>query len=63
MAKESGAYGFHLGTANNGNVFKITNGKDANRTQNFPYDALHRIKTASTQGTTGASCWGRCSGT
>ena len=50
------------GRADNGNVFKITNGKDANRNQNFTYDALNRIKTAATQGTTGATCWGQMFG-
>jgi RHS repeat-associated protein len=56
---QSLTYDFHLNTADNGNVFKITNGKDANRTQNFTYDSLNRIKTAATQGTTGSTCWGQ----
>jgi RHS repeat-associated protein len=56
---QSLTYDFHLGTADNGNVFKITNGKDANRTQNFTYDNLNRIKTGATQGTTGSTCWGQ----
>jgi hypothetical protein len=60
---QSLTYDFHVGTADNGNVFRITNGKDANRTQNFTYDNLNRITAAATQGTTGASCWDRCLGT
>ena len=59
---QSLTYDFHLNTGDNGNVFKITNGKDANRTQNFTYDALNRIKSAATQGTTGATCWGQLFG-
>jgi len=48
------SYDFHLGVGNNGNVFKITNGRDGNRTQNFTYDNLNRITTAYTTG----SNWG-----
>ena len=43
-------YDFHLGTADNGNVFKITNNRDGNRTQNFIYDSLNRIQQAWTNG-------------
>jgi RHS repeat-associated protein len=56
---QSLTYDFHVGTADNGNVFKITNGKDASRTQNFTYDSLNRIKTAATQGISGSTCWGQ----
>jgi hypothetical protein len=35
------------------------NNRDNNRTQNFTYDELNRIKTAATQGTTGPYCWGQ----
>jgi RHS repeat-associated protein len=44
------SYDFHLGTADNGNVFKITNNRDGNRTQNFLYDSLNRISQAYTNG-------------
>lgn len=36
--------------ANNGNVFKITNCVDTNRSQNFDYDTLNRIAHAYTDG-------------
>ncbi len=56
------SYDFHLGNGDNGNVFQIVNNRDNNRTQNFTYDALNRIKTAATQGTTGTTCWGQMFG-
>ena len=43
-------YDFHLGAGDNGNVFKITNNRDGNRTQNFSYDNLNRISQAFTNG-------------
>ena len=43
-------YDFHLGSGDNGNVFKITNNRDGNRTQNFSYDSLNRISQAYTNG-------------
>jgi RHS repeat-associated protein len=52
-------YNFNVGTNDNGNVLAITNCRDTNRTQNIAYDALNRITTAATQGTTCASCWGQ----
>jgi RHS repeat-associated protein len=51
-------YDFGLGAADNGNINKITNNLNANRTQTFTYDQLNRIKTAVTQGTSGSTCWG-----
>jgi RHS repeat-associated protein len=56
---QSLTYNFNLGTADNGNVYSITNGKDATRNQTFTYDKLNRITTATTQGTTGSHCWGQ----
>lgn len=47
-------YDFALGTANNGNVMKITNKRDINRSANFSYDSLNRIYTAFTDG----NLWG-----
>jgi RHS repeat-associated protein len=44
------SYDFHLGNSDNGNVYKIINGRDGNRTQNFTYDALNRIAEAWTSG-------------
>ena len=44
-------YDFHLGSANNGNVYGITNYKDANRSQTFTYDALNRLTSAQNSGT------------
>jgi hypothetical protein len=43
-------YDFGLGTADNGNVNKIINNRDGNRTQNFLYDSLNRIQQAYTSG-------------
>ena len=43
-------YVFGAGTNDNGNVQSIKNCRDTNRTQNFQYDALNRIKQAATQG-------------
>ena len=43
-------------------MFQIVNNRDNNRTQNFTYDALNRIKTAATQGTSGSTCWGQMFG-
>ncbi len=44
-------YDFHFGNGNNGNVYGITNYKDANRNQTFTYDALNRLATAQNAGT------------
>ena len=47
-------YDFHLGNgttgADNGNVFGITNYKDATRNQTFTYDALNRLASARNAG-------------
>ena len=50
-------YDFHIGNGtagsgtDNGNVWTITNYKDANRTQTFTYDALNRLSSAQNAGT------------
>jgi len=44
-------YGFDYGTANNGNVKQIANRRNTDRTQNFTYDELNRLKTMSSTGT------------
>jgi RHS repeat-associated protein len=44
-------YDFHLGSGNNGNVYGITNNKDATRNQIFTYDPLNRLATAQNAGT------------
>jgi RHS repeat-associated protein len=44
-------YDFHLGNGNNGNVYGITNYKDANRNQTFTYDAMNRLASAQNAGT------------
>jgi RHS repeat-associated protein len=44
-------YDFHYGAGNNGNVFGITNYKDANRNQTFTYDSLNRLTSAQNAGT------------
>jgi RHS repeat-associated protein len=49
-------YDFNSGV-DNGNVKTIVNCRDTNRTQNFIYDSLNRIKQAYTTGT-GSTSWG-----
>jgi hypothetical protein len=44
-------YDFHLGSGDNGNVFGITNNKDATRNQTFTYDQLNRLVSAQNAGT------------
>src|SRR5581483_8539704 len=44
-------YDFHFGNGDNGNVFGITNYKDATRNQNFTYDPLNRLLSAQNAGT------------
>src|SRR5438552_18219028 len=44
-------YDFHVGNGNNGNVYSITNNRDANRSQTFTYDALNRLLSAQNAGT------------
>ena len=48
-------YDFHVGSgttgADNGNVFGITNYKDATRSQTFTYDVLNRLISAQNAGT------------
>ncbi len=55
-------YDFGLGTADNGNVMAILNGRDSTRSQFFAYDALNRITLARTQATTGQTAWGQAFG-
>jgi hypothetical protein len=50
---------YSYGSTNNGTVASITNNRAAGRTQNFTYDKLNRVKTAATQATSGAECWGQ----
>src|SRR5258708_19572099 len=47
----SSGYGLHLGAGNNGNVYGITNYKEATRNQSFAYDALNRLASAQNAGT------------
>lgn len=56
------AYGFGLGTADNGDVTAIVNNRDNTRTQYFSYDALNRIVLANTQASTVANAWGQAFG-
>jgi RHS repeat-associated protein len=51
-------YDYNLGAADNGEVKQIANNRNPSRTQNFTYDSLNRILTASTQATTGTYAWG-----
>ena len=45
------SYDFHYGSGDNGNVFGITNNKDATRNQTFSYDVLNRLISAQNAGT------------
>src|SRR5258708_13452210 len=47
----SSGYGLHLGAGNNGNVYGITNYKEATRNQSFTYDSLNRLTSAQNAGT------------
>jgi RHS repeat-associated protein len=57
-------YDFHAGNgtvgsgADNGNVFAITNYRDANRSQAFIYDALNRLTSGWSSANTGSYSWG-----
>jgi RHS repeat-associated protein len=57
-------YDFHAGNGtagsgtDNGNVFAITNYRDANRSQAFTYDALNRLASGWSSANTGAFSWG-----
>ena len=42
----------------NGNIFAITNYRDANRSQAFTYDALNRLSSGWSSANTGAYSWG-----
>ena len=51
-------YDYNLGAADNGLVKQIANNRNTARTQNFTYDSLNRILTATTQATSGTYSWG-----
>jgi len=51
-------YDFHLNSGDNGNVFAITNYRDASRSQAFTYDPLNRIASGSSAANTGTYSWG-----
>lgn len=44
-------YDFHFGSGDNGDVWGITNNKDATRNQSFNYDLLNRLTSAQNAGT------------
>ncbi len=44
-------YDFHAGNGDTGNVWGITNNRDATRSQTFTYDALNRLASAQNAGT------------
>lgn len=52
------AYGFNLGSADNGNVASIANNINSARGQTYTYDELNRVSTAKTQATSGTYSWG-----
>jgi RHS repeat-associated protein len=54
-------YDFHFGSADNGDVYGISNNRTPTRSQTFEYDALDRLQTAkttSTYSTSSTNCWG-----
>jgi RHS repeat-associated protein len=56
-------YDFRLGTADNGNVNRITNRRNTSRSITYQYDVLNRIYDAVTDATSGQFCWGQLFGT
>jgi len=48
-------YDFHVGNADNGNLYTAANNKDTSRTQTYAYDTLNRLLKAQTQGTLNSS--------
>src|SRR5205809_925151 len=44
-------YDFHVGNGDNGNVYSITNNRDATRSQTFTFDPLNRLISAQNAGT------------
>jgi len=53
------SYDFHLGTADNGNVYAIANNRDTTRSTAYSYDLLNRIATAETSQ---SALWGQSFG-
>ena len=51
-------YGYTQNGGNNGQITSIADNVDSGRTVNFTYDALHRLKTALTNGSASYSQWG-----
>ena len=45
--------------SDNGTAIGVTNNVDNGRTQNFSYDPLNRISSATSQATSGVDCWGQ----
>jgi RHS repeat-associated protein len=56
-------FNFSLGTADNGNVSRITNRINTSRSITYLYDELNRIHDAVTDATSGQFCWGQLFGT
>jgi RHS repeat-associated protein len=53
---------FGFASGNNGNIATETNNLTSGRTQNYSYDPLNRIISASTGATSGGDCWGQTFG-
>lgn len=54
------AYSYNQGSGvNNGRVVQMTDNAVPGRTQNYAYDYMNRLKTATTQATSGSDCWGQ----
>jgi YD repeat-containing protein len=54
------SYSHDLGSGvNNGLIAKMTDNVVVGRTQNYVYDHLKRITSATTQATSGSDCWGQ----
>jgi RHS repeat-associated protein len=54
-------YNFDLGSADNTDVYEISNNRDNNRSQSFAYDDLNRLTTGQSTGTYSTDpgmCWG-----
>jgi RHS repeat-associated protein len=56
-------YNFALSTSDNGNVNRVANRINGNRSITYQYDELNRIHDAATDATSGTFCWGQLFGT
>ena len=56
------SYNYSLPSGNNGLIAGVTDNLVPGRSQNYAYDLLNRVTSASTQANTGTDCWGQTFG-